>query len=247
MDDSTPARSDSADVKSPPEALPHESASPDGPARSGSVRSAHLNQRSCVTCRRRKVRCDKLHPSCTNCTKASIECVFPGPGRAKRKTRKPQDAELLARLKKLEGVIQSLGAQGEDDKGAGVAKGPAVMPSIQGELEAHQRQETLQNGNNELQPLRSDSMDKQLGRLVINEGRSRYVSNAFWASMGDEVSYCGNQGIRKKKLTFYRWQKCETSLTRHHQRTTMTSRPPTSLHQAQLQVTRGLFLAIRPR
>jgi hypothetical protein len=30
-------------------------------------------------------------------------------------------------------------------------------------------------------------VDKQLGRLVINEDRSRYVSNQFWASMGDEV------------------------------------------------------------
>ena len=188
MDESTPARSDCADVKSPPEAPPHEPTSPDGPGRSVSVRSAHLNQRSCVTCRRRKVRCDKLHPSCTNCTKAGIECVFPGPGRAKRKTRKPQDAELLARLKKLEGVIQTLGAQVDEDKGASQQKGPAVMPSIQGELEAH-RQDSISNGINDLQPLRSDSVDKQLGRLVINEGRSRYVSNAFWASMGDEVSY----------------------------------------------------------
>lgn len=113
--------------------------------------------------------------------------MFPGPGRAKRKTRKPQDAELLARLKKLEGVIQSLGAQVEDDNGA--AKTPAFIPSIQGEIDAHQRQERAQNDSSGIQSLRSDAVDNQLGRLVINEGRSRYVSNAFWASMGDEVSY----------------------------------------------------------
>lgn len=183
----TPTPSDSAEVKSPLD-VDHESFSPEGPARSGSVRSAHLNQRSCVTCRRRKVRCDKIHPSCTNCTKAGIECVFPGPGRAKRKTRKPQDAELLARLKKLEGVIQNLGAQVDEEKDA--TKGPAVMPSIRGQLEAQHRQDLTGNGTSDFTNGGASPIDGQLGRLVINEGRSRYVSNAFWASMGDEVCYC---------------------------------------------------------
>lgn len=34
-----------------------------------------------------------------------------------------------------------------------------------------------------------DAVGEQLGRLVINEDRSRYVSNQFWASMGDEVRW----------------------------------------------------------
>jgi hypothetical protein len=61
------------------------------------------------------------------------------------------------------------------------------MPSIQGELEAHREEGSRQNGDAD--PTRNNStiIDKQLGRLVINEGRSRYVSNTFWASMGDEV------------------------------------------------------------
>ena len=183
MSESTPAGSDSLDVKKTPESNDGNT-TPQQPVRSDSIRSAHLSQRSCVTCRRRKVRCDKIHPSCTNCNKAGVECVFPGPGRAKRKTRKPQDAELLARLKKLEGVIQSLGAQVEEDKGT--LRGPSVMPSIQGELEAH-REESYQNGEHDPKRNNSTIVDKQLGRLVINEGRSRYVSNTFWASMGDEV------------------------------------------------------------
>jgi hypothetical protein len=144
MSESTPAGSDLVDVKKTPDSN-NGSTSPKPPARSDSIHSAHLNQRSCVTCRRRKVRCDKIHPSCTNCNKAGIECIVPGPGRAKRKTRKPQDAELLARLKKLEGVIQSLGAHVEEDKGT--IRGPSVMPSIQGELEAHREDGSRQNGD----------------------------------------------------------------------------------------------------
>jgi hypothetical protein len=33
---------------------------------------------SCLECRRRKLKCDKSHP-CTNCTKASRDCVFLAP------------------------------------------------------------------------------------------------------------------------------------------------------------------------
>ena len=33
---------------------------------------------SCLECRRRKLKCDKLHP-CTNCTKATRDCVFLAP------------------------------------------------------------------------------------------------------------------------------------------------------------------------
>ncbi|OAP64044.1 hypothetical protein AYL99_00016 [Fonsecaea erecta] len=32
------------------------------------------------------------------------------------------------------------------------------------------------------------SIDKHLGRLVINEDRSRYVNNAFWTGMSDEIA-----------------------------------------------------------
>ena len=31
-------------------------------------------------------------------------------------------------------------------------------------------------------------IEKQMGRLVVDEGRSRYVSNSFWSTLTDEVS-----------------------------------------------------------
>ena len=33
-----------------------------------------------------------------------------------------------------------------------------------------------------------DGMIKEFGRLVVDEGRSRYVSNKFWNSLSEEVS-----------------------------------------------------------
>jgi len=36
--------------------------------------------------------------------------------------------------------------------------------------------------------LAPNKFENEFGRLVIDEGRSRYVSNRLWASLGDEVS-----------------------------------------------------------
>lgn len=88
--------------------------------------SERLNPRSCVTCRRRKVRCDK-HMPCSNCRRAQIPCIFPAPGRAPRRPR-PKDPnappkqpssereiELIKRLRKLEGIVEELSGQIEVD------------------------------------------------------------------------------------------------------------------------------------
>lgn len=61
---------------------------------------------SCVTCRRRKVKCDKLSP-CSHCLKSQIHCEYTPRKRAPKRPRKgidsAREAELLSRLHKLEG------------------------------------------------------------------------------------------------------------------------------------------------
>jgi Zn(2)-Cys(6) binuclear cluster domain-containing protein len=90
--------------------------------------SAALNPRSCVTCRRRKVRCDK-HMPCGNCRRAQISCIFPAPGRAPRRPRQKdpnappkhgsseREVELVKRLRKLEGIVEELSGQIELETG----------------------------------------------------------------------------------------------------------------------------------
>ncbi|EXJ86279.1 hypothetical protein A1O1_06649 [Capronia coronata CBS 617.96] len=141
-----------------------------------------LNPRSCVTCRRRKVRCNKQNP-CANCVRAGIECVFPGPGRAPRKSRKPPDTELLARLQRLEGVVHSLGAQ-VDEHGV-------VSPTLAGPTDIRARfgdGESGESPSSDRSDTKRQSIEKHLGRLVINEDRSRYVSSTFWTSMSEEIA-----------------------------------------------------------
>ncbi|KAH6967607.1 fungal-specific transcription factor domain-containing protein [Ilyonectria sp. MPI-CAGE-AT-0026] len=74
-------------------------------------RSNHHDPRTrwtCITCRRRKVKCDKANP-CTNCRNANIECVTPPSGRSSAKSRKRTDhhLNLVGRIRRLEGALES--------------------------------------------------------------------------------------------------------------------------------------------
>ncbi|KAI9654247.1 MAG: hypothetical protein M1821_006775 [Bathelium mastoideum] len=167
--------------------------------------SSSLNPRSCVTCRRRKVKCDKRHP-CSNCTRAHIECIYPAPGRAPRKVKKPADGDLMERLRRLEGIVQSLEPEIEEHHNA---NGVAQQGSKSDEA-ANSRTEGTHSPSEEKAwspvPPFNDSLDaagapgihdgkaptgrgfeNRFGRLVIHAGRSRYVNNSFWASLSTEV------------------------------------------------------------
>ncbi|KAK4984755.1 hypothetical protein LTR66_008389 [Elasticomyces elasticus] len=169
-----------------------------------------LNPRSCVTCRKRKVKCDKLNP-CSNCNKAHIECVFPAPGRAPRKARKSgdaKDAELLARLRRLEGVVKGMGVdvpveQGGMEIGETNANGHAKENPLRtgnGALDvdvatnaagsANGKRETAEEFQQRMQWAeysQKGRLENKFGRLVVNEGRSRYINNSFWANLSNEV------------------------------------------------------------
>ncbi|KAF2434745.1 hypothetical protein EJ08DRAFT_668209 [Tothia fuscella] len=156
-----------------------------------------LNPRSCVTCRRRKVKCDKK-PVCTNCVKAHIECVYPSPGRAPRRPRKPADMELIDRLKKLEGVVQMLGSQVQPEnekaetqealeagKEAPETHEQKIARACK-ELKELKKQKREQEGGRKPSTT-STGLENRFGRLVVDEGRSRYINPSFWASLSGEV------------------------------------------------------------
>lgn len=169
-----------------------------------------LNPRSCTTCRKRKVRCDKRHP-CANCTKANIDCVFPGPGRAPRRSRKPPDTELLARLRRLEAVVQNLGT-GLDEEGRSIELGsegaePPQKPPTEDHAKWMSGPPTNAEGIFGLHTAKrdntqSDGLVKEFGRLTVDGGRSRYVSNKFWVSLSEEV--CASEHLSNRSLfAFY--------------------------------------------
>ncbi|KAH8894204.1 hypothetical protein GQ53DRAFT_780281 [Thozetella sp. PMI_491] len=173
-----------------------------------------VNPRSCVTCRRRKVRCDK-HMPCSNCRRAKIPCIFPAPGRAPRRPRprdpnappKPgsteRELELMKRLHKLEGIVEELSGQIEVEAGRhSAAASPEAMAGNEGDGSPRPSGSNyssspgptgaprLPAGPNPTHRNTGKPPDvsKQFGRLVLNEkGVSRYVSSGFWSKINDEL------------------------------------------------------------
>lgn len=167
---------DAPNTESPTSGVERPSTTKYGPS---SAAGPTPNPRSCVTCRRRKVKCDKNNP-CSHCVRAKIDCVYPGPGRAPRKSRKPPDAELLERLRRLEGVVSSLNAQVEEHEQEAVDR------------DKERRSSTSDQGCSRHSPSVAadnsvDGLETRFGRLVVEKGRSRYINSSFWASLNNEV------------------------------------------------------------
>jgi hypothetical protein len=163
-----------------------------------------LQPLSCVTCRRRKVRCDRRNP-CNHCTKAGIDCVFPAAsGRglhhhphdeATRQAKKKQ-TELLTRLRRLEGVVEDLTeqlkARGESSPSAsGGSSSGAGTAGRQGSLAStsDRRASDLTSISRAEDP-EVAKLGQHVGQLVIDESGTRYVGNTFWTAFQNEVSRC---------------------------------------------------------
>ncbi|GAW11645.1 hypothetical protein ANO14919_009930 [Xylariales sp. No.14919] len=192
--------------------------------------SATLNPRSCVTCRRRKVRCDK-HMPCGNCRKAQIQCVFPAPGRAPRRPRakdpnappkqtSEREMELMKRLRKLEGIVEDLSGQIEFEtyKHGANSESPEATSDTMHENDRRKTTasppvENSSSANNappgysvprrtgtggsaaSSNPANANAkgqhggdVNQDFGKLVLSEkGKVRYVSNAFWTKITEEI------------------------------------------------------------
>ncbi|PFH62944.1 hypothetical protein XA68_10997 [Ophiocordyceps unilateralis] len=212
-----PENDESASPQSPPEVVRpsgsstvYQTTGPDahaGPVlATGGSGSPALNPRSCVTCRRRKVRCDKQMP-CSNCRRTLIPCVFPAPGRAPRQQR-PRDSnapprtssqrelELVKRLRKLEGIVEELSGQLDGDTTVAEPENTRAVDDTPRTLDkliapaCSGPKETESAADLAVGPAtRRDALHLSLGRLVLDDqrGTSRYASSDFWSKLEDEL------------------------------------------------------------
>lgn len=65
------------------------------------------HKHSCLLCARRKIKCDKQDPKCSNCTKSQAECVYQAPPPPQRNRKRQADEELIARLNHYEELLRS--------------------------------------------------------------------------------------------------------------------------------------------
>ncbi|KAF4966219.1 hypothetical protein FSARC_6104 [Fusarium sarcochroum] len=167
-----------------------------------------LNPRSCVTCRRRRVRCDKMMP-CSNCRRAQSDCMYPAPGRAPRQTpthtRPPpsegsghseRELDLMQRLRKLEGLVLGMSGQANVDE---IGMEVSNEESPQGQDNARREKDIVQAAADEVKRDAENAdfskIDRQLGRLVIQDGEStaRYVNGGFFTKLNDELDEIRNE------------------------------------------------------
>jgi hypothetical protein len=68
--------------------------------------AAPHHKHSCVLCARRKIKCDKQDPRCSNCSKSHAECIYQAPHPPQRRKRQTDD-ELISRLNHYEELLRS--------------------------------------------------------------------------------------------------------------------------------------------
>lgn len=138
----------------------------------------HYPIRSCVSCKTRRVRCDRQQPSCGNCSRArglDQDCVYPtGRGRAPKRRRNGQGTAvgeqppIAERLARLETMIRHAGRQDQGEAAPDTALGHRdSAPHLERSADA--------------------ALDERLGRLKVTETKSHYLHDVMWESLADEV------------------------------------------------------------
>lgn len=157
--------------------------------------------RTCAVCRQKKIKCDRQKP-CSNCIRSGCDCTYPiGRGRAPKRPRRLVEGQLVDKLARLETIIQHLAAE-HGSKIETPSGGPTPEPSVGS---AHQppravasdrRPEATGSSQHPRHEPAEDnysdsaiaSLQGHLGRLVMDDKKSYYVSNPLWATMMHEVS-----------------------------------------------------------
>lgn len=128
--------------------------------------------RSCHRCNQKKVRCSKTQP-CDSCLKSNSECVFPGPGRASRRKKRPLKAELMSRLKGLEQELREV----TQERGDPVSAASSAAAS----------QDVPVPSNDPLATKNARHVEHEHGKLIVEGGSTRYVTHEVLISLGNQV------------------------------------------------------------
>ncbi|KAI1091932.1 fungal-specific transcription factor domain-containing protein [Rostrohypoxylon terebratum] len=168
----------------------------------GASPSGGVKLRSCVTCRTRKVRCDKSSP-CSNCRRANIPCVFPNLDKPPRWARRleriansakaaqeneqvdPNVSQVMDRLRSLEGLVKELSSQLEQAHAS--ARGSPSASANSPENSGLDR-DTGHHPDPPSSVPHMSNVQSSFGRMVLGDaGQSRYVSSGFWSRVNDEL------------------------------------------------------------
>lgn len=113
--------------------------------------------RSCIACRRRKIRCDRNQP-CNYCTKFKLQCSYPDPT---QESRKQPENEVLSRLDRIEALLLETRATN-----SGSSSRQAIDRPSDGAFRAGTYPQEHGNTN------------------ADHHNHARYVTSSFWPDLG---------------------------------------------------------------
>lgn len=172
--------SSSSTIVPPFETTPDSNLDPPTPADSH-IPTCSARPRSCINCRQRKIKCDRQHPCC-NCIRSKLECVFPiGRGRAVKKPRIQSVGPLLDRLHRLESTMARLKKERDLNSPSTTKEALDIPDSVPSPFLDTMKDSSATNAGVDT------PIENQLGRLMIDDTRSYYVSNGLWTNLGNEV------------------------------------------------------------
>ncbi|KAF2824057.1 hypothetical protein CC86DRAFT_63554 [Ophiobolus disseminans] len=163
--------------------------SPGSTAKSNSGRQRIIS--SCLTCRRRKVKCDHIHPVCGACARGSHVCTWtdqmPGQTIAGRISKPSiagngkiaKNSDVQSRLDRLELLLEKAVA------GHATIPPTSVRSSADFERKDHETHTPSSNSQTSIgQGMASDDGD---GTLLLDGGGSQFVSTLHFALLAEEI------------------------------------------------------------
>ena len=125
---------------------------------------------SCVSCRQRKIKCDKVQPVCTQCLRVSLECVYPS-RKPTRRVPRPRQSELLERISRLESIV------GQAD--------PEKLHELDRQTESSDLPASRLTGSGGGARAATGSLEDE--STPSSDTAARYLSYEFWGNLCEEV------------------------------------------------------------
>ncbi|KAH7122520.1 fungal-specific transcription factor domain-containing protein [Dendryphion nanum] len=151
---------------------------------------------SCLTCRRRKVKCDHVHPICGACNRGSHICTYAtdqqvtsqtGSGRVGKSSfpsngKVPRGVDVQARLDRLELLLE----KAVSGQATATPRG-SNHSNINFERQREPESQISPSSNSQSSHGAGMSSDNHNGTLLLDEGQSQFVSSLHYALLADEI------------------------------------------------------------
>ena len=144
---------------------------------------------SCSSCRQRKIKCDKVQPICTQCSRFGLDCLFPS-RKPNRRAPRLRQRELLDRISRLESIVGQADPQKLQQLDSGAPEADESSPgSAAGEIKQPPRSAGSTGSRS-----RGGSVGAGRGREGSTSSAkhtptpgSKYLSSDFWGNLSAEV------------------------------------------------------------